>query len=330
MLINFREIPKANTGVGDQDDFELFARDFLSEIGYVVVEQPARGADGGKDLIVTKDGLRWLVSCKHFAHGKKSVGAKDEINILERVRANDCSGFFGFYSTVPGESLMKLLRALQSEISHLVYDHGKIEAQIVGYQNRENIFMRFFPASYEKWQQLKYSALPVRLFNSYLEKNYNYYVELIKQVFGKTENLIRILLDNDSLEKVFEFQNLNIVISDQAIKILFSQKPTDNPSEIDNLLKEIFYKEIPRIISRDKEIDIYNSLHEKIIVMFIAMDKISSMADRKKTTYVNSHPDKQGYFGAEVCVIYQNHIVFTEKLYEAVSKAFDELRQMLK
>ncbi len=42
MLINFKEIPRANTRNGDQDEFELFARDFLEEIGYAIVEEPAR------------------------------------------------------------------------------------------------------------------------------------------------------------------------------------------------------------------------------------------------------------------------------------------------
>ena len=74
-LIDFKEIPIANSGKGNQDLFELFAREFLSEIGYEIIEEPARGADGGKDLIILErrtgiggnTNFRWLVSCKHFA-----------------------------------------------------------------------------------------------------------------------------------------------------------------------------------------------------------------------------------------------------------------------
>ena len=73
MILNFKEIPEANKGGGLQDTFELFTRDFLSHLGYRIIEDPDRGADGKRDLIVEERvvGLsdeyviRWLVSCKH-------------------------------------------------------------------------------------------------------------------------------------------------------------------------------------------------------------------------------------------------------------------------
>lgn len=36
--INFKEIPEAHLGGGMQDTFELFARDFLSHLGYKIEE----------------------------------------------------------------------------------------------------------------------------------------------------------------------------------------------------------------------------------------------------------------------------------------------------
>jgi len=93
-IIDFTEIPPANTGAGDQDTFELFTRDFFQALGFEIEENPSRGADGGKDLIMVeplegkiKSGKRrWIVSCKHYAHSGKAVGDKDEIDILGRVR----------------------------------------------------------------------------------------------------------------------------------------------------------------------------------------------------------------------------------------------------
>jgi len=52
MILDFKEIPEANRGTGLQDTFELFTRDFLSFLGYRIVQDPDRGADGKKDLIV--------------------------------------------------------------------------------------------------------------------------------------------------------------------------------------------------------------------------------------------------------------------------------------
>jgi hypothetical protein len=74
--LDFKEIPEAHLGSGLQDAFELFARDFLAHLGYQVVEHPARGADGGKDIVLIErrsgvggeTNIRWLVSCKHKAH----------------------------------------------------------------------------------------------------------------------------------------------------------------------------------------------------------------------------------------------------------------------
>lgn len=48
-------------------------------MGYRIIEDPNRGADGKRELIVeevqqgvnSEHTLRWLVSCKHYAHSGK-------------------------------------------------------------------------------------------------------------------------------------------------------------------------------------------------------------------------------------------------------------------
>ena len=42
-ILNFKEIPEAHIATGMQDTFELFARDFLSFMGYKIVTDPDRG-----------------------------------------------------------------------------------------------------------------------------------------------------------------------------------------------------------------------------------------------------------------------------------------------
>src|SRR3972149_1526333 len=104
-IIDFCEIPLGNKSTGMQDTFELFARDFLEYMGYIIVQGPDRGADGGKDIIVKEirkgiggeSEIKWLVSCKHKAHSGRSVGTADEIDIPGRVASNGCQGFIGFY-----------------------------------------------------------------------------------------------------------------------------------------------------------------------------------------------------------------------------------------
>jgi hypothetical protein len=107
MHLEFKEIPAGNKEGASQGDFEHFAREFLQLLGYIIVGHPGPGVDGGQDLIVEKafqrdvghHRLRYLVSCKHYAHSGKSVGVYDDQNITDRLRRHDCSGFIGFYST---------------------------------------------------------------------------------------------------------------------------------------------------------------------------------------------------------------------------------------
>lgn len=146
------------------EDWELFAQDFLRELGFFIESQPDRGADGGKDLLVTEDlsgalnryKFRWLVSCKHFAQSKKSVSESDEPNIQERMSAFKAQGFIGFYSTVPSSGLNNRLRALK-ENGHIddfrFFDTRLLENYLVrlGYSK---ILMRYFPESYKRVKPL--------------------------------------------------------------------------------------------------------------------------------------------------------------------------------
>jgi hypothetical protein len=78
-LIDFKEISS------DGETWELFARDFLEEMGFFIETPPDRVADGDKDMLITeevkgklhRDKFRWLVSCKHHAHSDKAVNEND-------------------------------------------------------------------------------------------------------------------------------------------------------------------------------------------------------------------------------------------------------------
>ena len=159
-MINFKEIRN------DDDTWELFARDFLSELGFYIEFPPNRGADGGKDLIVTetikgkvhKSEFRWLVSCKHHAHSNKSVNERNhEKNILERVKSFKADGFIGFYSTLASSGLVNRLIDLKESKNIKdfdIFDGKKIENLLitVGYSH---LLMRYFPDSYKSVKPLE-------------------------------------------------------------------------------------------------------------------------------------------------------------------------------
>jgi Holliday junction resolvase-like predicted endonuclease len=168
--LDFKEIPASNIADGNQDRFELFARDFLENLGYEVIQFPNRGADGGKDLIVEEKRtgisgvttVRWLVSCKHKAHSGLSVTPDTEQNIRDRVETHECQGFLGFYSTVPSSGLSNIIDGLKSKIEVQIFDNEKIETYLLKSPMGSKLAERYFPLSTNNWKLE--NPTPARLF----------------------------------------------------------------------------------------------------------------------------------------------------------------------
>lgn len=151
-MIDFKEIPNGEI-------WELFARDFLTQLGFFIESSPDRGSDSGKDILVSEEltgalgryRLRWLVSCKHNAVSGKAVNEADEPNILERVEAFGAQAFIGFYSTIPSSGLNSRLKQLRDSgkiKDYRIFDHKLIENHLIqiGYSM---LLMRYLPQSYK-------------------------------------------------------------------------------------------------------------------------------------------------------------------------------------
>lgn len=160
MMLDFKEIPEAHLATGNQDTFEMFARDFFSELGFKIIVGPDRGADGGRDLIIEeeregslgKTNVRWLVSCKHKAHSGNSVTDKDENNIRDRIHSNKVDGFIGFYSTIPSAGLQSMIRNItEGKEECLIFDRESIEKFIIE-KNMKGLMKRYFPNSLRKYE----------------------------------------------------------------------------------------------------------------------------------------------------------------------------------
>lgn len=151
-MINYKEIPTGEL-------WELFCRDFLMELGFVIESSPDRGSDNGKDLLVSEFHagkfsnyhFRWLVSCKHYAVSQKSVTENDEQNIIERLNHFKADGFIGFYSTIASSNLNDRLRALKENNSirdFKIMDGALIEQRLlqVGFST---LMLRYLPQSHK-------------------------------------------------------------------------------------------------------------------------------------------------------------------------------------
>jgi hypothetical protein len=167
-LLDFREISRADIANGEQDTFEMFARDFLELFGFRAVSGPDRGQDLGRDVIVEERRtgvmgetiVRWLVSCKHKAHSGESVRLGDEADVIDRMRIHDCTGFIGCYSTVPASSLTEKLNALKINtvgFDFRIFDREKIESVLLSTGPGQGLAERYFPASYRKWNEQNFN-----------------------------------------------------------------------------------------------------------------------------------------------------------------------------
>lgn len=173
--LDFKEIPEANVGGGLQDTFELLARDFFSMFGFKIETGPDRGPDRGRDLLISelREGplgatpVRWLVSCKHFAHSGEAVGMNDEPNISDRVRGQGASGFLGFYSTLPTSQFTGHLDGLRTNqgLECQIFDRERIERELLTRDNGTAIAKRYFPKSFTAWKSEHPG--PVNLFTEY-------------------------------------------------------------------------------------------------------------------------------------------------------------------
>ncbi len=200
-MIDFKEILK------DGEVWELFARDFLTEIGFYIESSVDRGPDGKKDLIISetlkghlgKYKFKWLVSCKHYANSGNSVKETDEINIQERVESFNCDGFIGFYSTVPSSGLNTRLTNLKENgkiKDYRVFDYKRIENYLItiGYSK---LLMRYFPESYRTIKPLHI------IFDQYIPLNCNKCdADLLKKIYEDSySGLIAFVEGNLEIEK---------------------------------------------------------------------------------------------------------------------------------
>lgn len=210
MILDFKEIPQANIGNGEQDTFEMFARDFFIEFGFEIVEGPDRGADGGRDLIVKekREGklgisyVTWLVSCKHKAHSGESVKPNDEENLKNRLDAFGAKGFIGFYSTIPSSGLQTQIKNILRENEYKIYDKESIEKFLIE-QQKECLLARYFPKSFKKIKIEDWK--PSNIFDEYVPLKCSYCGKDLLSKEMESLNIICFVerIDNNFVEDIY-------------------------------------------------------------------------------------------------------------------------------
>jgi len=107
MPVDFKQIKEG-------EDLELLCEDLLRAMGFTIVHQPARGPEGGKDLIVSEtvtdrvgvaEERKTLVQCKHHAHSGKAVSFSEVANYRDVMDQYGVRRYLLITSTVPTEDL---------------------------------------------------------------------------------------------------------------------------------------------------------------------------------------------------------------------------------
>lgn len=310
-IVDFKEISQGNISNGNQDEFELFAREFLLAIGYKIIEDPSRGADGGKDLIVSKqtengDEVNFLVSCKHVAFSNaKSVSTNVESNIMDRVISNKCDGFIGFYSGITTSGLSNIINGIKTNICIEIFDHKRIERELVNNINLKSVFQRFFQESYKKCIDITAYGTSEKLLEYYL-KDYKQIFDLSKYLYGTLTEFVFNIKQFDSFENsIKKSSKQKIIINDLFNYCEYCMKD-----------KSLNYNTIKEYI-KVKIKNTYNiNVGYKCLLISISFENLS---ENRYTS--NKNP---------WCIfIYPNHIVGCENAFLVLEEFFTDIKKIL-
>jgi hypothetical protein len=155
-VLNFKELPSNGQA------FEQLVRELLFSYGMRVAWSGV-GSDGGRDLIceevvpsiIMPHRNRWLVQCKHNAHGGKSVSLSDLDDIVTSCTQHQATGYLLACSTKPSSGVVQRLESITanptSRITATYWDAVTIE-RLLSAPNRWGIAQRFMPVSSGAWK----------------------------------------------------------------------------------------------------------------------------------------------------------------------------------
>ena len=200
-MLDFKELPT------DGVLFEQLIREMLLRSGFEV-HWTGVGPDGGKDLIATEtvNGLlrpfarKWLVSCKHKAHGGASVVRADVEGIVDDCARVGAEGFLLACSTQPASSVVSKLEELQARgsLQTLFWDAIEIERRL-DVPELFPLMHQFLPASAQ--------ARPWRIHNtnspSFWAANFrDYFLYMGSRIANAFPDLDEVVAIADRLESI--------------------------------------------------------------------------------------------------------------------------------
>ncbi len=145
------------TQIESGEDFELLCEDLLQAMEFTIVQQPARGQEGGKDLIVSEivrdkmgftEKRETLVQCKHRAKSGKAVGFAEVANYRDVMDEYEVRRYLLITSTLPTEDLRTKFEATskKGDYTALIWSKGDLARFL---DEHPDVRERYFPPEVE-------------------------------------------------------------------------------------------------------------------------------------------------------------------------------------
>ena len=142
------------TRISTGDDFELLCRDVLKSKGINILANPAVGPDQGKDILVeveskdelgTKEKLKYVVQCKHYAKSGKSVQESNLGDFRSICDKHNANGYFLITSTMPYVNVSSSFEGVNNKGDYkcLFWDKKQLEIEIENLDDSVEIIKRY-------------------------------------------------------------------------------------------------------------------------------------------------------------------------------------------
>jgi hypothetical protein len=142
------------TQIESGEEFELLCEDLLQAMEFTIVQQPARGQEGGKDLIVSEivrdkmgftEKRETLVQCKHRAKSGKAVGFAEVANYRDVMDEYEVRRYLLITSTLPTEDLRTKFEATskKGDYTALIWSKGDLARFL---DEHPDVRERYFPS----------------------------------------------------------------------------------------------------------------------------------------------------------------------------------------
>lgn len=152
--VDLLEIPS-----GDGFEFERFVEDLLEAHGWCIVIRAGKGVDGGRDILadcteVTVTGRkamrRYVIQCKHTAHGRKSIASADIADLAIVPAKHSASGWLLVTSTKVTADAAGTIAAARSTVPGTDFDFWDSLHldSLLREPASHSVLKRYFPKSY--------------------------------------------------------------------------------------------------------------------------------------------------------------------------------------